>query len=148
MTGTIPFARDSWVAVNLYSMRTDGRQTLTLDGKPPPDYDPQPTVDYLDKYEHGPHELGIGGTFYCIKTNEPAPPDMVSALVEALTARGRGRWLRVVRNPVREHTFVLWDEEGRLLDDGPHRCTCGAGVLVDLDTVRCKAAGVEILEAT
>ena len=34
MTGTFPFGRDSWVAVNLYAMRTDGRQTLTLDGKP------------------------------------------------------------------------------------------------------------------
>ena len=45
MTGTIPFARESWVAVNLYAMRTDGRQTLTLDGVPPPNYDPQRAVE-------------------------------------------------------------------------------------------------------
>ena len=147
MTGTIPFARESWVAVNLYSMRTDGRQTLTLDGEPPPDYDPQRTVNYLDKYEYGPHELCIGGTFYCIKTNEPAPPDMVSTLVEALTARGRGRWLRVVREPVREHTLQLWDAEGRLLDDQRTRCICGGGIAVDPDTVTCWS-GAEIFEAT
>ncbi len=147
MTGTIPFARESWVAVNLYSMRTDGRQTLTLDGEPPPDYDPQRAVNYLDKYEYGPHELCIGGTFYCIKTNEPVPPDMVSALVEALTARGRGRWLRVVREPVREHTLQLWDSEGRLLDDQRPRCTCGGGIAVDPDTVTCWS-GAEIFEAT
>ena len=71
MTGAIPFARESWIAVNLYAMRTDGRQTLTLDGVPPPDYDPQRAVDYLDRYEAGPHELGIGGTFYCIMICAP-----------------------------------------------------------------------------
>jgi len=147
MTGAIPFARESWVAVNLYSMRTDGRQTLTLDGKPPPDYDPQRAVSYLNKYEDGPHELGIGGTFYCIKTNEPAPPDMVSALVEALTARGRGRWLRVVREPVREHTLKLWDAGGRLLDDQPPRCICGGGIAVDPISVLCWS-GAEIFEVT
>lgn len=49
MTGTIPFARESWVAVNLYSMPTDGRQTLTLDGEPPLDYSPDRTVDYVDR---------------------------------------------------------------------------------------------------
>ena len=146
MTGTIPFARESWVAVNLYSMRTDGRQTLTLDGKPPPNYSPDETVAYLDKYEHGPHELGLGGTFYCIKANETPPPDLVSALVETLTARRRGRWLRVVRKPVREHTFVLWDEEGRLLDDGPNKCTCGGGIAVDPISVVCWS-GAEIFEA-
>ena len=63
MTGVIPFGRESWVAVNLYSMRTDGRQTLTLDGEPSPNYSPARTVAYLDQYECGPHELGIGGTF-------------------------------------------------------------------------------------
>ena len=147
MTGTIPFARESWVAVNLYSMRTDGRQTLTLDGEPPPDYSPDRTVDYLDKWEYGPADLGLGGSFYCIKTNEPPPPDMVTALVEALSARGRGRWLRVVRKPVREHTFVLWDEEGRLLDDQHSTGTCGGGIAVDLDSVTCWS-GAEIFEAT
>ena len=146
MTGTIPFGRDSWVAVNLYSMRTDGRQALTLDGEPPPNYDPQRTVAYLDRYEDGPHELGIGGTFYLIKTNEPPPPDLVSALVEALTARGRGRWLRVVREPVREHTFQLWDADGHLRDEERPVCTCGAGIAVDPDTVTCWT-GVEIFEA-
>ena len=147
MAGTIPFARESWVVVNLYAMRTDGRQTLTLDGEPPPDYSADRAVAYLDRWEYGPVDLGLGGTFYCIKANEPAPPDLVSSLVDALSARGRGRWLRVVRHPVREHTLVLWDANGRLLDDGPHKCTCGAGMLVDLHTVRCKA-GFEILEAT
>ena len=147
MTGTIPFGRDSWVAVNLYSMRTDGRQTLTLDGQPPPNYSPDETVAYLNKYELGPHELGIGGTFYCIKTNEPPPPDLVSALLEALTARGRGRWLRVVRDPVREHTFQLWDAEGRLLDDQRPKCTCGGGIAVRPEEVRCWS-GAEIFEAT
>ena len=147
MTGTIPFGRDSWVAVNLYSIRTDGRQTLTLDGKPPPNYSPDETVAYLDKYEIGPHELGIGGTFYCIKTNEPPPPDLVSALLEALTARGRGRWLRVVRDPVREHTFQLWDAEGRILDDQRPKCSCSGGIAVDQDTVTCWS-GAEIFEAT
>ena len=147
MTGTIPFGRDSWVAVNLYSLRTDGRQTLTLDGVPPPDYDPQRTVAYLDRYEDRPHELGIGGTFYLIKTNEPPPPDLVSALVEALTARGRGRWLRVVREPVRKHTFQLWDAEGNLLDDQRPKCTCGGGIAVDAISVLCWS-GAEIFEAT
>ncbi len=146
MMGTIPFGRDSWVAVNLYSMRTDGRQTLTLDGKPPPNYSPAETVAYLNKYEVGPHELGLGGTFYCIKTNEPQPPDLVSALLEALTARGRGRWLRAVRDPVREHTFQLWDAEGRLLDDQRPKCTCGAGIAVDPDTVTCWS-GADVFEA-
>lgn len=47
MTYTTPFGRDSWVAVNLYSMRTDGRHNLTLDGKPPPNYTPAETVAYL-----------------------------------------------------------------------------------------------------
>ena len=147
MTGTIPFARDSWVAVNLYSMRTDGHQTLTLDGKPPPNYSPDETVAYLNKYEAGPHELGLGGTFYCIKTNEPPPPDLVSAMLEALTARGRGRWLRVVREPVREHTLQLWDAEGRLLDDQRPRCTCGGGIAADPVSVLCWS-GAEIFEAT
>ena len=146
MTGTIPFARESWVAVNLYSMRTDGRQTLTLDGQPPPDYSPQETVAYLDKYEHGPYDLALGGTFYCIKTTEPVPPDIVSALVEALTARDHGRWLRVVRDPVREHTLLLWDVKGRLLGEQPPRCTCGGGVAVDPHSVRCWS-GAEIFEA-
>ena len=147
MAGTVPFGRESWVAVNLFAMRTDGRQTLTLDGKPPPDYSPDRAVAYLDRYEDGPHELGIGGTFYCIKTNEPPPPDLVSALVGALTARGRGRWLRVVRQPVREHTLQLWDEEGRLLDDRRPKCTCGGGIAVDPASVLCWS-GAEIFEAT
>ena len=147
MTGSIPFARESWVAVNLYSMRTDGRQTLTLDGEPPPDYSPEETVAYLDKYEHGPHDLGLGGTFYCIKTAALVPPDIVSALVEALTARGHGRWLRVVRDPVREHTLLLWDVKGRLLDEQPPRCTCGGGIAVDPHSVRCWS-GAEVFEAT
>ena len=145
MARTIPFGRDSWVAVNMYALRTDGRQTLTLDGEPPPDYTPEHTVAYLDRWEYGPAEMGLDGTFYCIKTNEPAPPDMVSALVDALSARGRGRWLRVVRHPVSEHTVMLWDADGCLLDDGPHLCVCGAGIRVDLSSVRCKA-GYEILE--
>ena len=147
MPGTIPFARDSWVAVNLYAMRTDGCQTLTLDGKPPPNYSPDETVAYLDKYEDGPHEFGLGGTFYCIKTNEPPPPDLVSAMLEALNARGRGRWLRVVREPVREHTLQLWDAEGRLLDDQRPRCTCGGGIAVDPVRALCWS-GAEIFEAT
>ena len=147
MTGMIPFARESWVAVNLYAMRTDGRQTLTLDGEPPPNYSADETVAYLDKYEHGPHELGLGGTFYCIKTNEPPPPDLVSAMLDALTARGRGRWLRVVRAPVREHTLLLWDAKGRLLDECPPKCTCGGGIAVDPASVRCWS-GKEIFEAT
>ena len=58
MTGMIPFARESWVAVNLYALRTDGRQTLTLDGKPPPNYSPDETVAYLDKYEPVPTSSG------------------------------------------------------------------------------------------
>ena len=146
MTGVIPFGRESWVAVNLYSMRTDGRQTLTLDGKPPPNYSPARTVAYLDKYECGPHELGIGGTFYLIKTNEPPPPDLVSALIEALTARGRGRWLRVLRQPAREHTFQLWDADGRLLDQERPKCFCGGGIAVDPVAVVCWS-GAEIFEA-
>ncbi len=146
MTGVIPFGRESWVAVNLYSMRTDGRQTLTLDGEPGPDYSPATTVAYLDHNEHGPHELGIGGTFYLIKTNTPAPPDLVSALLEALTARGRGRWLRVVREPIRKHTLRLWDADGRLLDDQRPTCFCGGGIAVDPIAVMCWS-GAHIYEA-
>ena len=99
MSGIIPFARESWVAVNLYSLQTDGRQTLTLDGEPPPNYTAKNTVAYLDEWEHGPEDFGLGGTFYCIKSNNSAPPDMVTTLLDALNARGSGRWLRVGAPP-------------------------------------------------
>ena len=147
MSGNIPFAREFWIAVNPYSMDTDGRHTLTLDGKPSPGYTPERTIAYIDKWENDSGDLGIGGSFYCIKANATPPPDVVSTLVEALNARARGRWLTVVRRAVREHTLLLWDQQGRLLDDRPYTCICGLGATTDIASVRCDS-GAEIREAT
>ena len=143
----IPFTRESWVALNLYAMATDGRQTLTLDGEAPCDYDPEGTISYIDAWESEPDVPWAGSLFYCIKANRPPPPDIVTSLIEALNERGRGRWLRIALHAVQEHTLVFWDSEQVPLFDGPHLCTCGLGTIATLDGVKCES-GAQIFEAT
>lgn len=143
----IPFHRESWVAVNPYAMVRGAVQTLTLDGDSDADYTPEHHIAYVDKWEDDPDVPWAAGPFYCIKVNKPQVPDHVSTLLEALNARGRGTWLRVVREAVSEHTLLLWDQDGGLLQDGPHQCACGLGTIFDIDAVRCES-GASIQEAT
>ena len=112
----------SWIAVNPYAAATDGGQTITLDGQPRADYTPEDTIAYMYHWEDDPD---MSGLFYGVRAKLPIPPDVVSALLGALNARGRGVWLRVARLPTERHVLLQWDESGQFIREIPRRCTCG-----------------------
>lgn len=144
------FGRDTWIAFNPYAMDVDGSQTLTLAGTPEPDYDPSQTVAYIDRWEGGDPGHPLGGSFYCIKADEPIPPDVVTVLLDGLDRRGHGRWLRVMREPTGEHVLIMRDdlpvEDGERIAGGQRVCSCGRLVILDAASARC-ASGVDIAEA-
>ena len=144
------FGRDTWIAFNPYAMDVDGTQTLTLSGTPEPDYDASDTVAYLDRWEGSHPGHPLGGSFYCIKADEPVPPDAVTVLIDGLDRRGHGRWLRVMRTPTSGHVLIMRDdlpvEHGSSIAGGERVCSCGRPVILDAASARC-ASGAEITEA-